>query len=496
MSKDEFPKKFRLISYYKETWDTSKKILLQLKKMIISKLSKDNNINNFDPFDLLSSVIQIFENKNRFNQFDAKDIIESQSKKCIALNIAIKTHFKNNINFFYLEILPFIIDQALLLDERANQFCGEQVLPLIFTHTEYKISFPRKLILSILSNNFFCNHKDFISQLNINQKQMTHLEEWSNVDWYWLYTTDSNVSIQRIICFISYFEELYKIFKKCEKNVFLPGNITIEKILINSEKIINNLQNNNEKFEEKDIYIHESSMENPNIDYETQGFVDFANRDLQTGQIIPSATQEEILFSIRPEMYIAMFICQRIGNNEILIISGAPKLFDYKGYGSNFEYICPKQNIFNLLTEEITVKNENHPHILVLDATMKEHYSFNSVIQDISKFYTACNFMKNLYDKPGISTGSWGCGAFGCDRAHKFLQQLLVSKANGVKLAYSSNGKKKYAENLKELMKMVVKNTPSVKDLWEFIIGFKGMKNEEFHKYLKEKLGDEFYVEK
>ena len=43
----------------------------------------------------------------------------------------------------------------------------------------------------------------------------------------------------------------------------------------------------------------EQDMEEPEI--ETQSIVDFANMDFQTGQIIPSATQEEILFSTEIE---------------------------------------------------------------------------------------------------------------------------------------------------------------------------------------------------
>ena len=70
---------------------------------------------------------------------------------------------------------------------------------------------------------------------------------------------------------------------------------------------------------------------------------------------------------------------------------------------------------------------------------MFDHYLYNNVIQDISKFYAACNYCKNKYNNPAISTGNWGCDAFGSDRAHKFLQQLLCAKANDVKLSFSSN---------------------------------------------------------
>ena len=41
----------------------------------------------------------------------------------------------------------------------------------------------------------------------------------------------------------------------------------------------------------------------------------------------------------------------------------------------------------------------------------------------------------------------------------------------------------------------MIKFTPKVCDLYKLIIEFKGTRDKEFHKYLKEKLGDEFYMD-
>ena len=470
----QFPKKFKLISFYKEEWETSKKILLQLKKVCTS-----NKITSQDKFEKLSSVIQIFESQHRFNQFNAEDIINLHVKKCIGLQKAIQTYFSNNEEYFYSKLLPFIIDQSILLSERAKNKYNEQTIPLMISGNNMKEEIPKKLILSILSNDFFCNHKDFVCQLNLEQKKLTHLEEWCNADWYWLYSFDNSVSVQRIICLLAYFVFAQKVFEL--KINYFESNVTIERIIFNREKIINHISKCENIFNEYDINIHNKSMENPEII--TQSIVDFANMDFQTGQIIPSATQEEILFSIRPEMFIAMFICQRINENEIIIISGANRLFEYEGYSNSFKFKKILENFDNL--------NEN---VLALDATMFDHYLFNNLIQDISKFYTACNYCNKKYSNPGISTGSWGCGAFGCDKAHKFLQQLICAKVNNVKLSFSTFGNENYYYSLKKLFNSVIEYTPKVSDLWELIINFKGNSDEEFHKYLKQQLGNEFYI--
>ena len=474
----KFPKKFNLISFYTEEWETSKKILLQLKKMCTSNKPIE------EKFQKLSSVIQIFESQYRFNQFNAEDIINLHIKKCVGLEKAIRTYFKNNIELFYSKLIPFIIEQALLLPERANKKYNQQTLPLMVSKKAMKEEIPKKLILSILSNDFFCNHKDFVSQLNLEQKKLTHLEEWCNTDFYWIYSFDSSISVNRVICFLAYFVFAFKIFDS--KLNYFEKNIIIERILFNSNKIIKDLSKNENKFNENDFNIHCKSMDEPEI--ETQSIIDFANMDFQTGQIIPSGTQEEILFSTRPEMFIGMFICQRIYENEIIIISEAFKLFEYEGFSSSFKFV--KQINENILESGKNL-NEN---VLALDATMIDHYLYKSVTQDISKFYTACYFCSKKYKNPGISTGSWGCGALGCDKAHKFLQQLVCSKANNVKLSFSTFGNENYCNSLKELLNAVIKCKPKVSDLWKLIVNFKGYSDEEFHEYLRQELGNEFYI--
>jgi len=474
----KLPKNFRLVSSYKEEWETSKKILTQLQKKCTSKKSLE------EKYEILASTIQIFESKHRFNQFNAEDIIMLHTKRCIGLKTAIKSYFQDNEENFFSNILPFIIEQALLLYDRANNKYKEQVLPLMVSGKSMKEVVPKKLILSILSNDFFCNHKDFVSQLSLEQKEYTHLEEWCNVDWYWLYSFDSSVSVNRIICFLAYFVFAKKAFDT--KSNYLEKNVIVERIKFDMDKIKKSLSKCDNLFSESDINIHLKSMEEPEI--ETQSIVDFANMDFQTGQIIPSATQEEILFSTCPEMFIAMFMCQRIYESEIIVISGAYKLMEYEGYSNSFKFVRLNENV-------LVNADKLNESILALDATMFDHYLYRNVMQDISKFYSACNFCKGKYNNPGISTGSWGCGAFGCDRAHKFLQQLICAKSNNVKLSFSTFGKEKYCNSLKELLNAVIKFKPKVSDLFNMIINFDGNSNEEFHEYLKTQLGNEFNIE-
>ena len=47
-----------------------------------------------------------------------------------------------------------------------------------------KISIPKILFLSMISNNFFCNDKDVINQLTEEQLKLAKMREWNSVNWY------------------------------------------------------------------------------------------------------------------------------------------------------------------------------------------------------------------------------------------------------------------------------------------------------------------------
>ena len=481
-SKGQISKRFKLVSYCKEEWEIIKNNLLDLKDKIFNE-----QLSLEEKFKELYLIIQKFQKKYRTDHYNSKNLNYLNKKNCIGLQIAIDSYFKDKSNF-YSKILPFIIEQAILIEERAKNKYGEQTLPLMPSTQPMKESFPKKLVLSILSINFFCCDQDYASQLTKEEKKLTNIHEWNIVDWFPLYSTETPVAIQRIICFLAYFDFAYKIFEI--KNNYFENDITVERIIFDFDEIKNNLLKCENIIEEKDMNIHSKDMDNPEI--ETQSLVNFANKNFQTGEILSSATQEEVLFCIRPELYIAMFICQTAYKNEIFVISGAYKLMEYEGYLSTFKFKKFKENIFS--SDYDFNKNDNE-NILCLDATYRNHYAFQSVMQDISKFYSACNYCSKKYENSGISTGSWGCGAFGCDKAHKFLQQLVCAKSNNIKLSFSTFGNETYKYNLIKLLKAVIKCRPKVNDLFKLIIDFKGDNDEEFHMYLKKELGDEFNIE-
>ena len=126
-----------------------------------------------------------------------------------------------------------------------------------------------------------------------------------------------------------------------------------------------------------------------------------------------------------------MFICQIVYENEIIIISNAYNIMDNTGYLDSFKFSNLNENIFN---DDNFDKNDNE-NILCLDEAFKDHYTYKKVCSKIFlNFISHVNIVQKKYENAGISTGSWDCGAFWCDKVHKFLQQLVCAKCNNVKL--------------------------------------------------------------
>ena len=122
INNNQFPNRFKLISFYEKEWEESKNLLLALKAFCIN----ENNAIE-EKFNKLSKLIQKFQIQNRTYKYKTEDKFSKyyMSKNCSNLKEAIESYFQKNQSKFYIKLLPFIIDQALLLEERTKNKYGE-----------------------------------------------------------------------------------------------------------------------------------------------------------------------------------------------------------------------------------------------------------------------------------------------------------------------------------------------------------------------------------
>lgn len=71
--------------------------------------------------------------------------------------------------------------------------------------------------------------------------------------------------------------------------------------------------------------------------------IDFANKRLGGGVLRNGCVQEEVLFCIFPEAIISKILCEELDEQESLIIYGARRFSDYRGYSDTFEHVPLKK---------------------------------------------------------------------------------------------------------------------------------------------------------
>jgi len=185
----------------------------------------------------------------------------------------------------------------------------------------------------------------------------------------------------------------------------------------------------------KTLYLTTDRME----DSKAKVFTDFANKHIHIGRLIPSHTQEEILFSCAPECFPVMLFTETLRSNEIVIIENLHRYSDYKGYLYSFEFT-------GFYKDPVTPFDT-----LVIDSVDHAHFRPAAITRDLNKAYLGFKHCSGR-----IVTGNWGCGAFGGDTTLKFLQQLCAAEVVGAELDYSAFGNPTLQSQLQKILKLCV----------------------------------------
>jgi hypothetical protein len=304
------------------------------------------------------------------------------------------------------------------------------------------VSIPRDFGYSILANTFLGNHRDPETYPEFAADPYA----WGSVTWLGLMQCRQEpVATERIKCQFAYFQTAANI-------PHLAGTITFRRSHANFLTEISTCENPIPR-----PSIHIGAMENRgNV------IVDFAHKKLHINAIIPSATQEEVLFSVRPECFLGMLICEQMDCDDAIVIVGARHFVKYKGYLDTFAFDGVVDAPF---------AEECGDVVLAIDSSVGESFNPVTGARDINKAAVGFAMCRDLLGEAVVSTGGWGTGAFGHDHKIKFLQQLVAAAAVGVKLEYAAYFRKQHEEWYNELADGVLRAAPRVCDLWAVLQG-------------------------
>lgn len=186
-----------------------------------------------------------------------------------------------------------------------------------------------------------------------------------------------------------------------------------------------------------DVTLHDGGMEGV---HDADAFVNFANPIFGYGHFIASCTQEEVIQVCCPEFNVGMLHQGHMGNSEVVATHGVRRFCRYAGYLDTFTYRGPWTGLPEVQT------------ILTMDATTQQHFSEVMNLRDIQKAYLSFKGCRV------VSTGRWGCGAFGGMPAHKFAQQVVAASLAGCSLRFSTFGTPDLCD---EVLKVLAETKPT-----------------------------------
>ena len=339
--------------------------------------------------------------------------------------------------------------RELILD--INNIFPNGEIKLLKSNTTNKIILTRKQVALIFILGFFNIFDLGMSKMNIN----------SRYDFYKILNSYKDPNLSKGRSFINYMTIIGKWLG--ENNPILNEQITY--LRENKNFNIKNFENIKQLCDLE--IIEQGSM----FDTKASFCIDFANKNIGGDVLNKSIVQEEILFTVEPEAIVSIFLMEKMDDNDAIRIDNLIQYSNYSGYAKSFKY----EN--SAINDKKLIKH----NIIAIDAVFDYSGGLDkdSVLRDLIKAYVGFNLI-NFDDidviklDKTISTGNWGCGAFGGDFELKFIQQWLAATYAGVdKLYYYTFGRKE--------MNNVVKNLENIKlinvnDLYKSMIKSKLIK--------------------
>ena len=197
---------------------------------------------------------------------------------------------------------------------------------------------------------------------------------------------------------------------------------------------------------------------------------DFANRFVGGGVLSSGLVQEEIRFTVCPELIASMLFTEVLGDTEVLYMIGAEQFSSYSGYGDTFTFSGRFQD-----STELDSAGRRQTTVVAMDAIRfsrpATQYTADNVNRELNKAFTA--FSNDYTDRlTAVATGNWGCGAFNGDCRVKFIIQLLAASVSGRDVAYFTFGDEELVRDGGEIWDFMVKNEVTVGQVYRLLMEF------------------------
>jgi poly(ADP-ribose) glycohydrolase len=393
--------------------------------------------------------------------------------------VAKLTQMQKDFNFFG-ELLPTIIRSAQRVEGLLVGEFGAPILPAIVQNENKEITISRTLCHALLSAGF------------LGLLQSKEAFGFGDLCFTGLMFTGDVISAERILCQLIYFEYCRRHFDGGKSFPPKDNAVTFKRIaLLGAEPrwaemqqpLVPSLPAGSDASSTASCSIVIDDL-HPMEDVPATVQVDFANKQLMIGRLIPSMTQEEVMFSIRPECFVSLILFDTLLAQEAVLMYGARQFCRYSGYLDTFRVTgVADDEGFKAETPE----QARLPIIVAIDAivNMGNQYQNAMLRRDLAKAFAGfCSLPADAV----IATGNWGCGAFRGDPILKFVQQLMAVAANDLtaspgvipvrRVVYCTFKKPQLALQLQAILKRLAANKVSIAEVYAWLMEFAQLDDE------------------
>ncbi|KAL6065054.1 poly(ADP-ribose) glycohydrolase [Balamuthia mandrillaris] len=380
---------------------------------------------------------------------------------------------------FFSSTLPFLQRLALQLPELFPS-----PIALLVEGVEQTVTLTRLQIASLLANAFFCTFPVqryeaqqfpyFNFSGNPSEECMSCLYEIVDGEY-------GSQQSEKLRSILHYFERFKQELESCngwstkDGGTNSLGTVTYHRRVIHQQQLPD-WQISQTRFTDVEVAAV-AGFENKIEDAIGMAHVDFANEFIGGGVLQESAIQEQILMMIHPELLAAMLFTAKLTEWESLVIKGAQRYSNYRGYGPSFtfdgDYVLPakrsKRDAMGRLDTEV-IAIDAVDFRMIENGEHKQQYEIPFLLRDLNKAYAGFSVPEEgIYTatkalKP-IATGNWGCGIFKGDPQLKAIIQVIAAAQCGRSIKYFAFEQSQLPSQLHSLLYLLKQKQTAIGDL-------------------------------